>query len=51
MLSFVLAERLGMTVAEIQQKMTAEELVGWAAFMEMQRLQQEAADRRAARRR
>jgi hypothetical protein len=51
MLSFVLAEKLGMTVRALQEQMTGEELLGWAAFIEAQQLAQQAAERKAARRR
>jgi hypothetical protein len=38
-----------MTVRDVYERMTAEELVGWVAFLEMQRLEQDAAQRRAQR--
>jgi ABC-type Na+ transport system ATPase subunit NatA len=40
-----------MTVQELYDRMTVEELIGWAAFMEMQRLERENAQRRMERRR
>lgn len=34
MLQLVVAEKLGMTVTELQQRMTLEELLLWSAFYE-----------------
>lgn len=39
----VVAEKLGMTLAEIRQRMTAPELALWAAFYELQADQQQEA--------
>ena len=45
---FVLAERLGMTVAELGDRLTAPELVEWQAFDELRAAEQEKAERLAS---
>lgn len=40
---FALAERLGRTVAELKETMTADELLGWSAYDEINRERREAA--------
>jgi len=47
----VLAEKLHMTVGELQERMTPEELLLWSFYLENQHEQQEAARRKANRRR
>lgn len=37
LLQFVVAERLGMTLTELRERMTEEELLGWAAFYELRK--------------
>ena len=37
----IVAEKLGMTLAELRQRMTAAELALWAAFYELQADQQQ----------
>ena len=39
----IIAEKLGMTLAELRQRMTAPELALWAAFYELQADQQQEA--------
>ena len=50
MLQFIVAEKLGMCVSELQERMTLEELVGWHAYMTLQQERQEQAMKRARRR-
>ena len=45
---FSLAERLGMTVAEISQRMMAPELAEWAAFDALRAEERERAERLAS---
>ena len=40
---YALAKELGMTVAQLCQTMTQEELVGWAAFFELKNEEEEKA--------
>jgi hypothetical protein len=47
----MLAERLHMTVGDLQERMTPEELMLWSGYLDYQRELQEQASRRAARRR
>ena len=39
---FFLAKELGMTLAQLTERLTQEELVGWAAFYELKSEEQEA---------
>ena len=40
---FFLAKELGMTLAQLTERLTQEELVGWAAFYELRSEDQQAA--------
>lgn len=51
MFLFSLAERLHMTVTDLQQRMSEEELLLWTGFLTRQNELQEEAERRASRRR
>ena len=44
---FFLAKELGMTVAQLTKHLTQEELVGWAAFFEIQAEEREKASDQA----
>ena len=47
----VVAEKLGYTVSEVQQRMTPEELLLWSVFYELRSEEERAAMERARRRR
>jgi hypothetical protein len=48
----MVAEKLGLTVAELRERMTPGELAGWAAFYEMRaRHEKEAMEKARSRRR
>ena len=49
MFQFFLATELGMTVSELQDRMTFEELVGWSAYYEIKYRREEEARRKAMR--
>lgn len=51
MLEFMVAEKLCMSVAELQERMTLEELMGWSAYMQIKHEQEQEAMRKAQRRR
>jgi hypothetical protein len=51
MFQFFLAEKLHMTVSEIQERMTPEELTMWSLYLDYQHERQMEAQKRAARRR
>ena len=40
---FFLAKELGMTLAQLTERLTQEELVGWAAFYELKNEEEQAA--------
>jgi hypothetical protein len=48
-LQFFIAETLGMTLAEIRQKMTREELYAWSAYLSLKADREEKAHERARR--
>jgi hypothetical protein len=51
-LQFMVAEKLGMTVAELRERMTPAELAGWNAFFNLRnRHEREAAEKARSRRR
>lgn len=50
-LQFAVAEKLCMTVAELQERMTLEELVGWSVYLEIKYDQEKKALKSASRRR
>jgi len=50
MLSFGVAKELGYTVQELHQRITMEELLGWAAYFSVINRRQEAAMKAAQRR-
>ena len=51
MLQFVVAEKLGLTLAELQERMTLEELIGWSCYLEIKHDQEKAAYEKTRRRR
>lgn len=51
MLQFIVAEKLGMCVSELQERMTLEELVGWSCYLEIKHDQEKKAMDQAKRRR
>lgn len=51
MLQFIVAEKLCMSVAELQERMTPEELIGWSTYMQIRHEQEQEAMRKAKRRR
>ena len=51
MLQFVVAEKLSLTLAELQGRMTLEELIGWSCYLEVKHDQEKAAYDKARRRR
>ena len=51
MLSFGIAKELGYTVQELHERITTEELLGWAAYFGIMNRRQEEEMRKAARRR
>ena len=51
MLSFGVAKELGMTVQQLHENITFEELLGWSAYFGVLNQQQEAAMRQARSRR
>ena len=51
MLQFIVAEKLGLTLAELQERMTVEELVGWSCYLEIKHDHEQAAMEKARRRR
>lgn len=51
MLQMVVAEKLGMGLCELQQKLTYEELVLWSLFYEIRAEEEKAAMEKAKRRR
>ena len=51
MLSFGVARELGMTVQQLHQNVTMEELIGWSCYMGIMNRKQDQAMKRAARRR
>ena len=51
MLSFGVAKELGYTVQELHDRVTPEELLGWAAYMSIVNRQQDQAMRKARQRR
>ena len=50
MLCFGVAKELGMTVQQLRQNITPEELCGWSAYFQILNEQQEEAMKRARRR-
>ena len=50
MMQFIVAEKLGMCVSELQERMTLEELVGWSCYLEIKHDQEKAAYEKARRR-
>jgi len=51
MLCFGVAKELGMTVQQLRQSVTPEELIGWSAYFQILNEQQEEAMRKARSRR
>ena len=51
MLQFIVAEKLGMCVSELQERMTLEELMGWSCYLEIKHDHEQAAMEKARRRR
>ena len=51
MLQLVVAEKLGYTLAELQERATVEEMLLWSAFYDYRSDQEKAAMEKAARRR
>lgn len=51
MLCFAVARELHMTVQQLRQNMTVEELCGWSVYLQLVNEQQEEAMRRARQRR
>ena len=51
MLQFIVAEKLGMCVSELQERMTLEELMGWSCYLEIKHDHEQAAMEKAKRRR
>ncbi len=51
MLQFVVAEKLSLTLAELQERMTLEELIGWSCYLDVKYDQEKAAYEKARRRR
>ena len=51
MLSFGVARELGMTVQQLHQNITMEELLGWSAYFSIINRKQDQALKKAARRR
>ena len=51
LLSFGVAKELGYTVQELHQRITPEELIGWSCYFNIINRQQDAAMKKAARRR
>jgi hypothetical protein len=49
MLQFIVAEKLGMCVSELQERMTFEELIGWSCYLEIKYDQEKAAMEKARR--
>ena len=50
MFMFILALELGMTVSELQEKMTPAELIGWSVFYEIRNEEQRKQQKQASRR-
>jgi hypothetical protein len=50
-LQFVVAEKLGYTLAELQERMTPEELMGWGAFLDYKNDREREAMEKSRRRR
>jgi len=51
MLQFGVAKELGLTLGEVRNRMTAEELIGWSAYFQILNEDQEKAMEKAKRRR
>ena len=51
MLQFGIAKELGLTLSEVRNRMTAEELIGWSAYFQILNEDQEKALEKAKRRR
>ena len=51
MLSFGVAKELGMTIQQLHENITMEELLGWSAYFSIMNKEQEEAINRAKRRR
>jgi hypothetical protein len=51
MLQFGIAKELGMSLSELRSTMTAEEVLGWSAYLKIVNEDQEAEMRKARRRR
>jgi hypothetical protein len=51
MLQFGIAKELGLTLSEVRNRMTAEELIGWSAYFQILNEDQEKEIEKAKRRR
>ncbi len=51
MFQFTVAEKLGMTLAQLRQNMTTEELLGWSAYFSIRADEEQKAYEAAKRRR
>ena len=51
MLQFGVAKELGLTLSEVRNRMTAEELIGWSAYFQILNEDQEKAMEKVKRRR
>ena len=51
MLQFGVAKELGLTLSEVRNRMTAEELIGWSAYFQILNEDQKAEMEKAKRRR
>jgi len=51
MLQFGIAKELGLTLSEVRNRMTAEELIGWSAYFQILNEDQEKEIEKARRRR